>query len=127
MLNLPDITLIAIDTVNHALALRALARSCDGARYARVRLLTDRLPPDVRVPPGVDVATIGPIASRDAYSEFVLKRLAPFVDTSHALIVQWDGYVVNPAAWTPEFAECDYIGARWYWQPEGFRVGNGGF
>ena len=127
MLNLPDITLIAIDTVNHALALRALARSCDGARYARVRLLTDRLPPDVRVSPGVDVATIGPIASRDAYSEFVLKRLAPFVDTSHALIVQWDGYVVNPAAWTPEFAECDYIGARWYWQPEGFRVGNGGF
>ncbi len=85
------------------------------------------MPADVAVPAGIEVVTIEPIASRDVYSQFVLKRLLPFVATSHALIVQWDGYVVNPAAWDPAFAACDYIGARWYWQPEGFRIGNGGF
>lgn len=125
--NLSNVTLIAIDAINQALALRALARSREGIRYARTLLLTDRLPADIAVPAGVEVVTIEPIVSRDAYSQFVLKRLLPFVATSHVLIVQWDGYVVNPAAWDPAFAACDYIGARWYWQPEGFRVGNGGF
>jgi hypothetical protein len=43
------------------------------------------------------------------------------------LLVQWDGYVVNPAAWRAEFLECDYIGATWFWHDDGMRVGNGGF
>ena len=30
-------------------------------------------------------------------------------------------------AWQPSFLDCDFIGAKWFWQPEGFRVGNGGF
>jgi hypothetical protein len=57
----------------------------------------------------------------------MLKDLAPHVETSHALVVQWDGYVLNPEAWTGEFLRCDYIGAPWPWAPEGSRVGNGGF
>src|SRR6185503_19702122 len=47
--------------------------------------------------------------------------------TSHVLLVQWDGYVINPAAWDPAFLECDYIGAKWFWYEDGMRVGNGGF
>ncbi|MET0732501.1 MAG: DUF5672 family protein [Casimicrobiaceae bacterium] len=126
MTDLPDITLACVDTVNHALALRALDRSRRVMRFARAVLLTDRTP-EGTIPDGIEVANIGPLPSRDAYSDFVLKRLLPHVATKHVLLVQWDGYVVNPAAWEPAFLECDYIGARWYWQPEGFRVGNGGF
>ena len=70
---------------------------------------------------------IAPIESRDAYSNFVLKRLLPFVDTEHVLLVQWDGYVVNPGAWDPAFLDCDYLGAKWFWHGDGMRVGNGGF
>ena len=73
------------------------------------------------------VALISPLASRDAYSDFVLKSLLPYVTTSHVLLVQWDGYVTNPAAWEPAFLECDYIGATWFWHKDGMRVGNGGF
>ena len=57
----------------------------------------------------------------------MLKSLLPHIDTPHALLVQWDGYVVNPQAWDPAFLDCDYIGAKWYWQSDGLRVGNGGF
>lgn len=39
------------------------------------------------------------------------------------LVVQWDGYAVNPEAWTDEFFNFDYIGATW---DDGV-VGNGGF
>jgi tetratricopeptide (TPR) repeat protein len=43
------------------------------------------------------------------------------------LLVQWDGYVVNPAAWDAAFLDCDYLGAKWFWHRDGMRVGNGGF
>src|SRR4051812_46107700 len=44
-----------------------------------------------------------------------------------AQVVQWDGYVINEDAWTGEFLQYDYIGARWWFRPEGSNVGNGGF
>jgi len=127
MLELPDVTLCCVDTANHALALRALARSCEGVSFARALFLTDALSHDVAVPAGIDIVPISPLGSRDAYSEFVLKSLLPHIATTHALLVQWDGYVINPAAWDPAFLDCDYIGAKWFWYEDGMRVGNGGF
>ncbi len=85
MLDLPGVTLVCADTANHALALRALAKSREGIRYARTLFLTDAVPAHVMVPQGIEVGRIAPLASRDAYSEFVLKALAPHVDTPHAL------------------------------------------
>ena len=127
MLDLSDVTLLAIDTANHALALRALARSRSDVHFARTLFITDNLPPGTATPAGVEVVSIAPLRTREAYSAFVLKGLLPYVTTTHALLVQWDGYVVNPLAWDHAFLDCDYIGAKWFWQPEGRRVGNGGF
>jgi Flp pilus assembly protein TadD len=127
MRELSGVTLACVDTLNHALALRALDHSRRGLRFARVLFLTDGVPGDVDVPAGIDVATIAPLASRDDYSRFVLKSLAHHVDTPHVLLIQWDGYVVNPGAFEPSFLECDYIGAKWFWFDDGMRVGNGGF
>ena len=127
MLQLPGVTLACIDSANHALALRALTRSCADIHFARTLLLTDAVPKGVQVPDGIEVVAIAPIASRDAYSNFVLKELRPFIATEHVLLVQWDGYVINPGAWDPAFLECDYLGAKWFWHEDGMRVGNGGF
>jgi tetratricopeptide (TPR) repeat protein len=127
VIELPSVTLIAIDTVNHALALRALARSRAGVHFARTVFVTDKVPAEIDVPDGVEIATIGPLRSREDYSEFVLKGLSSYMATTHSLLVQWDGYVINPLAWEQAFLNCDYIGAKWFWQPAGRRVGNGGF
>ena len=127
MLQLPDVSLVCIDSANHALALRALARSSADIGFARTLFLTDKVPDGAPVPAGVEVVAIAPIASRDAYSNFVLKALRPYIATTHVLLVQWDGYVVNPGAWDPAFLECDYLGAKWFWHQDGMRVGNGGF
>jgi Flp pilus assembly protein TadD len=123
MLELPSVTLCCIDTVNPVLALRALRLSAAGIRFARTLLLTDR-PLDA---PGVEVRVIEPFASRAEYSAFVLKSLVRYIDTSFVLLIQWDGYVINPAAWREEFLACDYIGAKWFWHQDAHRVGNGGF
>ncbi|MEO5701117.1 MAG: DUF5672 family protein, partial [Casimicrobiaceae bacterium] len=127
MLQLPDVTLCCVDAANHALALGALERSRTGIAFARALLLTHDFPLDIVVPAGIDVTDIGPLASRDAYSQFVLKALLPHIRTAHVLLVQWDGFVVNPSAWEPAFLACDYLGAKWFWHSDGMRVGNGGF
>jgi tetratricopeptide (TPR) repeat protein len=123
MLDLPGITLCCIDTANHALALRAMRRSAAGVRFGRSIFITDRSVDE----PGIEVRGIAPLASRDDYSRFVLASLLDYVDTPHVLLVQWDGYALNAAAWRDDFVACDYIGAKWFWAPEGQRVGNGGF
>ena len=123
MLELPSVTLCCIDTANPLLALRALRLSAAGIRFARVLMLSDR----PLVAPEVEVRTIAPLTSRAEYSEFVLKSLLAHVETAHVLLIQWDGYVINPEAWKDEFLACDYIGAKWFWHDDAYRVGNGGF
>lgn len=127
MLELPGVTLVCADTLNHALAARALARCCERVRFGRALFLTDEAPASLALPREVEVLRIAPLASRDAYSALMLKGLREHVATPHALVVQWDGYVVNPDAWTDAFLAHDYIGAPWFWAAEGSRVGNGGF
>ena len=127
MLQLPGVTLVCIDTANHALALRALAQSCADVRFARVLLLTDALPDGMPAPANVEVAAIAPIASRDAYSNFVLKELLHHVSTEHVLWCNGMAMSINTRAWDPMFLECDYVGAKWFWHNDAMRVGNGGF
>ncbi|MDP1644128.1 MAG: DUF5672 family protein [Thiobacillus sp.] len=70
---------------------------------------------------------IDPLAGRAAYSRFVMKDLLRHIETEHVLLIQWDGYVVNPAAWRDDFLDHDYIGARWGFHHDAHSVGNGGF
>lgn len=60
-----------------------------------------------------------------------MKRLLRHIDTDYVLLIQWDGYVVHPEAWSEEFLLFDYIGARWPHRALGIpaapSVGNGGF
>ncbi len=123
MLELPGVTLCCVDTRNHALALRALKKSTAQIQFARTLFVTDRQFDE----PGIDVHVIAPLTSRDAYSLFVLRSLLALVNTPHVLLVQWDGYVLNPAAWQAKYLDCDYIGAPWFWHDDAMRVGNGGF
>jgi|GEM_PF-307749 len=118
-----DLTLVAVDCAQPEWALRALAHSAARLPAARVLLLTDR----TLDAPGIDVVTIAPIRSREAYSRFMLTGLAPFIATSHALVLQWDGFVLDASAFDREFWHYDYIGARWPHREPPYVVGNGGF
>jgi len=123
MLELPGVTLCCIDTLNHALALRALQRSSEQIRFGRTLFISDR---DAGTQ-DVETQIVPALTSREDYSQLVLKGLASRIETSHVLLVQWDGYVINPEGWREEFLACDYIGAKWFWHDDGMRVGNGGF
>lgn len=122
-----ETTLCVIDCVDHALAERALRLCMAGCAFDQVKWLTDR---PIAIP-GVHTVTIPPIRSSAEYSHFMMKDLLRYIDTEFVLVAQWDGYAVNPQAWSPEFLLFDYIGARWDRPPEPdqarHNVGNGGF
>jgi hypothetical protein len=110
MLNLPNVTICAIDSVQPDKAKAAIERSKRNIEFGG-ELFIDHMS----------------INSRQAYSKFVLQELHKYIKTDFVLMVQWDGWVIDASAWHPTFLDYDYIGAVWPWHPEGLRVGNGGF
>ena len=125
-LPLAQVTLCAVDTRAPELAARALQRSMTGIRFGRVVLFTNGWISQTPLP-GIEVVDIGPIHSGADYSHFVLRLLPGHITSPHVLVAQWDGYVVDPSAWTDEFLQFDYVGAVWTDQPAERCVGNGGF
>lgn len=67
------------------------------------------------------------IESLNDYCRFIMRNLVDHLTADYALIIQHDGYVLNPGAWTDEFYDWDYIGAPWWYQGDDRNVGNGGF
>ena len=123
---LADVTLVAVSSVAVRQTVAALQQSMRQADFGRVLLLSDQ-PPPADTDPAIGWRRIERIASRAAYSRFMLKELIKHIDTKHALCVQWDGFVLNGCAWDPGFLEYDYIGAVWPQFTDGHNVGNGGF
>lgn len=76
---------------------------------------------------GIRVRQVERITSAAAYSHLLLAELVDHITTSHCLVVQWDGHVIDPARWRADFLDYDYIGARWPQFDDGHEVGNGGF
>jgi hypothetical protein len=112
-----DTTLICADTSPKAeWSVRAINKSLEQCEFPSVKLLTNReLPYAIKIPE---------IHGLDGYSKFCIREMHKHVNTSHALICQYDGYVLNGEAWTDEFLRYDYIGA--VIAPSGI-IGNGGF
>jgi hypothetical protein len=127
MLKLPQVTLCCVDTRLPALALKAMQASMAHVQFAEALLFTSPLHGLTHVPDTVKVIELNTIRSIEDYSHFLLKGMRPYLRTSHMLIVQWDGYVVDPSMWRPEFLAMDYIGAVWPQFDDNHRVGNGGF
>ena len=123
---LPDVTLVAVTSVAMGPTLEALRASTRQANFGQVLLLSNESPPHNDE---VDITwrRIDPLASRVEYSRFMLRELADHIATTHALCIQWDGFVLDGSAWDPEFLHYDYIGAVWPQFTDTRNVGNGGF
>jgi hypothetical protein len=120
MRELPQVTLIGVDCIDVGRLLHAAAICQRSIRFGDVRILTS-IPHD-----HPSIVPIAPLTSREAYSSFMVKRLNTYVDTPFALVIQYDGFILNPDAWRDDYLAYDYIGAPWR-EPEGYIVGNGGF
>jgi hypothetical protein len=124
-LDLPQVTLIAATSINVEATLQAIEACQAKANFAACKLLTHQ--PPARSVSGLEVVITPRMETPQQYSRSILSGLVDHVDTSHCLVVQWDGYVVDPRHWNPQFLEYDYVGASWPQFADGHDVGNGGF
>ncbi len=120
---LDDVTLCCIDTLHHEAALHAIRQSRAACDFGAVLFLTDR---DIRES-GVEIVQIEMIGRVEDYSRVIMRDLVAHIRTSHVLVIQWDGYIVDGRMWDPDFLAFDYIGAVWPFHDDNHRVGNGGF
>jgi hypothetical protein len=133
-LPLPSVTLIAVTSVDIEKALFALSFSSEKIEYASIKLLSPFRPKNLRS--SIEHIHIPNISFR-GYSKFVIENLYEYVETPFCLLVQADGFVINPTLWNDSFLQYDYIGAPWpervrlrsekWFHLDKNRVGNGGF
>jgi len=96
MISLPNITLIALTNKDFEGHKKAIDKSCEGIDFGAVKLIWDEK-----------------CNSIEKWNRKIIFDLPKYVDTSHALLIHADGYVINPELWNPEWLELDYIGAPW--------------
>jgi len=133
MINLDNVTLVAVSSVKHGETMHSLRECTKGLKFASVKFLTDA---DI-ICDDIEIVKIDRLNSIDDYSKFMIYDLDHHIDTEFALVVQYDGYVLNPELWSDEFLKYDYIGSPFPLPSDDFsyrdahgnlvRVGNGGF
>ncbi len=123
MLHIPYTTLCCIDCYNHELSINAIKHCLQVCSFERAIFITDK---SYNLE-NIEVVKIPNIRTKEQYSVFILKELSKYFDTDFILLIQYDGFIVNPESWSMEFQNYDYIGAKWPWFGDGFNVGNGGF
>lgn len=126
-LHLPQVTLCCVDTRLPQMALDAMRVCMDKVQFGEALLFTCPGHRLQNVPAGIRVIELDQVTSIEAYSHFLLKGMGAYVHTSHILIAQWDGYVIDASMWRDDFLQMDYIGAVWPQFRDQHRVGNGGF
>jgi len=126
-IELPDVTLVCVDCVDPRSAAEAIRRSKQYINFARVLLFSHDAPTDCDAFEWIEIDKLENV---NEYNLFVLRDLHRYIDTSHTLTVQTDGYVVNPGVWDDAWLAYDYIGAPWRKSlvyAKRNRVGNSGF
>jgi hypothetical protein len=135
-LELNDITLLTVTSVDLDSAANALLISSEYCKFGSIKMLSPTRP--ISLHKTIEHIAIPPIDSV-GYSKFIIEDLHKFVDTEFCLCIQSDGFVINPTQWTNDFLKYDYLGAPWpsavnidsgpigkfYFDKN--RVGNGGF
>lgn len=123
MLHLSDVTLVNIDNVSVERSIRVMDISTRRIAFGAVKLLTG-------LPTTYQHAVAMPLLhSVCDYSHFCARNLHSYIDTSHCLLIQHDGWILNPDAWDWSWMNYDYVGceAGWTGPGEEGKGGNAGF
>lgn len=111
MLNLKNITLVALTSVRIESTIKALIYSSSQIEFGKIKLLSHVKPSYL---PNKITFEKTPISSSiDEWNYNIIYNLPKHIDTEYALLIHDNGFVVNPKSWRDDFLDYDYIGAPW--------------
>ena len=111
MLELPNITLVAMSSVRIEETIQAFLYSMKDIKFGAVRFITHERPSNL--PENIEYCNIEKINNIDEWNYAIIYKLTQYIDTDYCLLIHDDGFVVNPDCWRDEFLDYDYIGAPW--------------
>jgi hypothetical protein len=111
MINLPNVTLVALTSVRIPQTIQALEYSCRGVNFGSVKLLSDIQTNDL--PEFIEYEFTEKSSNIDEWNYNIIYNLPNHIETDFVLLIHDNGFVVNPSSWKDEFLEYDYIGAPW--------------
>lgn len=134
-IKLKDITLVSMTSINIDDTINAMINSTKDIIFDDVKFISHKKPNNL--PNDFNFCYIDKINNINEYSYNMIYKLSDYIDTKFALVIQYDGYVINHKSWRDEFYDYDYIGAPFALPHDSFsyrdiygnifRVGNGGF
>ncbi len=116
-LQLPQVTLVAMTSVNITATLKAMQYSMRGIDFGDAVLITHKKP--WGLPKSIRYSHTSKLTNIDDFNYKMVYELGEHIKTDFALIVHADGFVVHPEMWRDEFLDYDYIGAPWPLPKEG--------
>lgn len=96
MIDLPQVTLIALTNQKLKEHDAAITKSCEGINFGAVKIIVDYH-----------------CNSIDEWNRKIIYELPNYIDTDFAFLIHADGFVCRPDLWKEGFLEYDYIGAPW--------------
>lgn len=111
MIELPQVTLAAISSINLQQTKKALEYSCRGIHFGDVVLLSHKKP--FMLSDKIRWEEIDEMKSIQTYNYFLLYELWKHIRTEFVLINHYDGFVINPQLWDDRYLDYDYIGSPW--------------
>ena len=116
-LDLSNVTLVSIDdlrddateyNIRYNILTKVIEYAYDYIDFYDIKLLTPLTDFGVK------------FQSSSDYSRWVIEKLPFLIKSKYYLIIQWDGFIINPMSWSTTWFEYDYIGG-------GVHLQNGGF
>lgn len=111
MIELSNVTLIALTSVRIPETIKALEYSCKGVKFGKVKIASDVKPDNL--PDFITHEFTEKSSNIDEWNYNIIYNLSKHVDTDFCILIHDNGFVVNPESWRDEFLNYDYIGAPW--------------
>jgi hypothetical protein len=111
MLKLKKVTLAAIACTHMYETVQAMKYSMKKAEFCDAVFISHKKP--FYLPENIRYEYTSRNESEDDFSYKVIFDLHKYIKTDFALLVHYDGFVINPDMWRAEFLNYDYIGSPW--------------
>jgi hypothetical protein len=111
MLDLSNVTLIAMTSVKIPQTIKALQYSSKGIKFGAIKIISD-IEPD-NIPDDIIHEYTEKMSDIDDWNYSIIYKLGKHIETEFAILIHDDGFIINPKSWRSEFLEYDYIGAPW--------------
>ena len=111
MINLDDVSLVAVATQDVDETVEAIEYSLKGMNFERVQLFAHYNPkPNSKEYEFIQIDSFSNVGE---WGKFIVFDLYKYITSKYIILIHADGFIVNPDSWDEKFLMYDYIGAPW--------------